>query len=85
LRACSRPWSVRSPSESRSIALSASIGVSVCPLNGEEPDVLLRNADQAMLIAKQSGRSRCSLFDTELEGRALCTRPPPMSKGPRGR
>lgn len=57
-------------SESRSIALSASIGVSVCPLNGEEPDVLLRNADQAMLIAKQSGRSRCSLFDTELEGRA---------------
>jgi predicted signal transduction protein with EAL and GGDEF domain len=40
------------------------------PTEREEPDVLLRNADQAMLIAKQSGRSRCSLFDTELEGRA---------------
>ena len=32
---------------------------------GEEPDVLLRHADQAMLLAKQSGRARYALFDTE--------------------
>ena len=56
-------------SDAREITLSASIGVSVCPLDGEEPDVLLRNADQAMLMAKQSGRNRYSLFDTELDHR----------------
>ncbi len=57
-------------SETRDIAISASIGVSVCPLDGEEPEVLLRNADQAMLMAKQSGRNRYCLFDTELDHRA---------------
>ncbi|WP_296573576.1 bifunctional diguanylate cyclase/phosphodiesterase [Zoogloea sp.] len=57
-------------SENRDITISASIGVSVCPLDGEEPEILLRNADQAMLMAKQSGRNRYCLFDTELDHRA---------------
>lgn len=66
-KAVGRPASI---SETRDIAISASIGVSVCPLDGEEPEVLLRNADQAMLMAKQSGRNRYCLFDTELDHRA---------------
>lgn len=51
------------------IRISASAGVALFPRDGEEPDVLLRHADQAMLLAKQSGRARYALFDTELEQR----------------
>lgn len=66
LHALARPMRV---SENQEFSISASIGVSVCPLDGGEPDILLRNADRAMLMAKQSGRNRYSLFDTELERR----------------
>ncbi|MDO8464401.1 MAG: EAL domain-containing protein [Gallionella sp.] len=45
--------------------LSASIGVSLYPLDDEDPDILLRHADQAMYSAKQSGRNRYYLYDTE--------------------
>lgn len=45
------------------LQISASIGVALYP--DDEPDVetLLRHADQAMYIAKQSGRNRYHLFD----------------------
>ncbi|MDD5300124.1 MAG: EAL domain-containing protein [Gallionella sp.] len=45
--------------------LSASIGVALYPLDDEDPDILLRHADQAMYTAKQSGRNRYYLYDTE--------------------
>ena len=36
--------------------ISASMGVTLFPLDGAEPDMLLRHADQAMYQAKQAGR-----------------------------
>ena len=45
------------------IELSASIGVSLFPTDDNDPDALLRNADQAMYLAKQTGRNRYHLFD----------------------
>ncbi|MDP2825367.1 MAG: EAL domain-containing protein [Sulfuritalea sp.] len=45
--------------------LSASIGVTLYPLDGADPDALIRHADQAMYDAKQGGRNRYSLFDAE--------------------
>lgn len=51
--------------DGQTLTTTASIGVSVCPFDGSEPDTLLRNADHAMLMAKQSGRNRIRLFDTE--------------------
>jgi diguanylate cyclase (GGDEF)-like protein/PAS domain S-box-containing protein len=66
ITAISRPISIHAGSE---VGFSASIGVAVSPHDGEDPDVLLRHADQAMLMAKQSGRNRFALFDTELEQR----------------
>ncbi|MCC8994631.1 MAG: EAL domain-containing protein [Candidatus Contendobacter sp.] len=45
------------------IELSASIGVSLFPTDDNDPDALLRNADQAMYVAKQTGRHRYHLFD----------------------
>ncbi len=43
--------------------VTASIGVSLFPSDDSEPDLLLRHADQAMYIAKQSGKNRYHLFD----------------------
>ncbi len=40
------------------VAVSASIGVTFYPTHGEDGDSLLRHADQAMYIAKQTGKNR---------------------------
>ena len=49
------------------VSLSASIGVSIYPLDDEDPDTLLRHADQAMYMAKQSGKNRFHIFDPSLD------------------
>ncbi|MDP2795279.1 MAG: EAL domain-containing protein [Sulfurisoma sp.] len=51
------------------IAVSASIGLTLFPLDHADADTLLRHADQAMYVAKQSGRNRFHLFDTEHDRR----------------
>lgn len=56
------------------ISISASIGVTLYPLDGADPDVLLRHADQAMYTAKQEGRNRYHLFDLEHDRRARAHR-----------
>ena len=43
--------------------VSASIGITIFPDDGADPDLLLRHADQAMYIAKQSGGNRYFMFD----------------------
>ncbi|GAB1393771.1 hypothetical protein MASR1M60_19350 [Rhodocyclaceae bacterium] len=53
-----------------SISISASIGVTLYPLDSADPEVLLRHADQAMYAAKQEGRNRYHLFDLEHDRRA---------------
>jgi diguanylate cyclase (GGDEF)-like protein/PAS domain S-box-containing protein len=54
----------------QSFSLSASIGVTLFPQDGGDPDTLLRHADQAMYIAKQAGRNRFHLFDARHDERA---------------
>lgn len=49
-------------SESYEVTVGASIGVTFYPLNGHDPDILLRQADQAMYQAKKSGRNCVFLF-----------------------
>ncbi|MEH6443160.1 MAG: EAL domain-containing protein [Oceanospirillaceae bacterium] len=44
--------------------LSASIGVTLYPQDNVDADLLLRHADQAMYVAKESGKNRYHLFDT---------------------
>lgn len=43
---------------------SASIGVTLYPLDQAEPELLIRHADQAMYMAKRAGRGRFKLFDS---------------------
>lgn len=49
--------------DEKAITISASIGVSLCPLDDVELDVLLRYADQAMYQAKQEGKNNYRFFD----------------------
>ena len=45
--------------------VSASIGVTLFPFDDGDPDALLRHADNAMYRAKQEGRNRYHMFDTD--------------------
>jgi len=49
------------------LKISASIGLTLFPLDDADPESLMRHADQAMYVAKRSGRNRYSLFDTSLD------------------
>ncbi len=42
--------------------ISASMGISLYPLDGKNVDILIKNADAAMYRAKQRGRNRCQLY-----------------------
>jgi len=44
--------------------VSASIGVTLYPQDSADADQLMRHADQAMYVAKESGKNRYHLFDT---------------------
>jgi diguanylate cyclase (GGDEF)-like protein/PAS domain S-box-containing protein len=44
--------------------VSASIGVTLYPQDNVDADQLVRHADQAMYVAKESGKNRYHLFDT---------------------
>ena len=50
--------------------ISGSMGITLCPQDGRTPDELLRNADQAMYVAKQAGRNRFSFFTAEMRDSA---------------
>lgn len=52
------------------LQVSASIGVSLTASTASDPDILLRQADQAMYIAKQMGRNRFHLVDAHYENAA---------------
>ena len=47
----------------QTLYVSASIGVTLYPQDGADPDQLMRHADQAMYQAKQAGKNRYHLFD----------------------
>ena len=52
------------------VTVSASIGVTRFPLDDNDPDTLLRHADQAMYVAKQAGRNRYQFYDPESDRRS---------------
>lgn len=53
--------------DSHIIKISASIGVSFYAENHEDGDTLLRQADQAMYVAKQMGKNRYHLYDAQYD------------------
>jgi diguanylate cyclase (GGDEF)-like protein len=47
--------------------IKASIGISVYPSDGDNPDLLLKNADLAMYEAKLKGKNNYALFTKEMD------------------
>lgn len=54
-----------------SLTLSVSIGIAICPSDGDDPKTLLRHADVAMYHAKEAGRSAFQFFSPEMNSRVL--------------
>jgi diguanylate cyclase (GGDEF)-like protein len=65
--AVSEPFSL----EEQILSISGSIGISVFPKDGETPDTLIRNADAAMYLAKDRGRSNFQFFMPSLNKSAF--------------
>ncbi len=63
LKALSKPFML----DSRQASISASIGITVFPDDGEEAEILLRNADHAMYKAKRAGRNAFRVFTGDLK------------------
>jgi len=56
--------------EGRSLVVTASIGVSVHPHDGDSAELLLRHADVALYGAKQRGRNRVQVYYSQLSASA---------------
>ena len=51
------------------VVVGASIGIAFCPTDGNDADVLLKNADLALYRAKADGRGTCRFFETTMDAR----------------
>ena len=65
--AISEPFSL----EEQILSVSGSIGIAIFPKDGETPDTLIRNADAAMYLAKDRGRSNFQYFMPSLNKSAF--------------
>ncbi|MCG8509870.1 MAG: EAL domain-containing protein, partial [Rhodospirillales bacterium] len=55
--------------EETEVFISPSIGISLWPDDGDDPETLVRNADTALLRAKAAGRNTYSFFTQEMDER----------------
>ncbi len=55
----------------RELTVTCSIGISVCPEDGNDVDALLKHADAAMYQAKQAGRDNFQFFTSSINQRVL--------------
>jgi diguanylate cyclase (GGDEF)-like protein/PAS domain S-box-containing protein len=51
------------------LAITASIGISIYPNDGDDAESLLKAADTAMYYAKDRGGNRCQLFNSDMKAR----------------
>ncbi len=57
--------------DDKEIFTSCSIGIAVCPGDGEEVDTLLKHADLAMYQAKEQGRNNFQFFSRQMNDKVL--------------
>jgi diguanylate cyclase (GGDEF)-like protein/PAS domain S-box-containing protein len=53
--------------ERHNVSVTASIGISIYPLDGEEENALIKSADVAMYRSKQQGRNQLCFADCDIE------------------
>lgn len=66
LEALAQPFQI----DGRELFTTASIGVAIYPIDGEEPLTLLKSADTAMYVAKSRGRNNLQFFSEEMNAAA---------------
>lgn len=57
--------------DNREITITTSIGVSIFPKDGKTTDILLRNADAAMYLAKKNGANHYQFYSEDLNRESL--------------
>ena len=57
--------------EGHDLDIAGSIGISICPGDGEDAETLIKNADTAMYHAKESGRNNFQFFKPEMNRQAV--------------
>jgi diguanylate cyclase (GGDEF)-like protein/PAS domain S-box-containing protein len=67
LSSLAEPFSV----DHKYLDISASIGVSTYPGDGQDAETLLHKADTAMYAAKKLGRNNCQFFKVDMQARVL--------------
>jgi diguanylate cyclase (GGDEF)-like protein len=67
LKSITEPYFV----DGNEIHISASIGISVCPEDGEDADTIIKHAEAAMYQAKAQGRNNYQFFTRHINERAL--------------
>ncbi|MGH6740587.1 MAG: putative bifunctional diguanylate cyclase/phosphodiesterase, partial [Bradyrhizobium sp.] len=66
----SRPYDI----DGRHIVIGTSIGIAIAPGDGANPDLLLKNADMALYLAKGDGRGTHRFFEREMDKRLQARR-----------
>jgi diguanylate cyclase (GGDEF)-like protein/PAS domain S-box-containing protein len=70
VEAVSAPYEI----EGHQIVIGTSIGIALAPIDGENPDELLKNADLALYRAKADGRGTYRFFEAGMDARAQARR-----------
>jgi diguanylate cyclase (GGDEF)-like protein len=70
IEAISAPYEI----DGRRIAITASVGIAMAPADGQEPDILLKNADLALYRAKADGGGTYRFFEREMDARMQARR-----------
>jgi diguanylate cyclase (GGDEF)-like protein len=56
------------------LVISTSIGIAIAPMDGQDADAILKNADLALYRAKLEGKATYRLFEPEMDARAKVRR-----------
>jgi diguanylate cyclase (GGDEF)-like protein/PAS domain S-box-containing protein len=67
LKALCAPFEI----DEHKLSITASIGVTTFPDDGQDATTLIKNADLAMYQAKEKGRNNCQFFETAMNVRAV--------------
>ena len=67
LEAIAEPFTIAN----RRIEVSASLGISLFPGDGDDQETLVRNADAAMNRAKEAGRNNCQIYTQSIHALAI--------------
>jgi diguanylate cyclase (GGDEF)-like protein/PAS domain S-box-containing protein len=70
INALSEPYEI----DGHHVLIGTSIGIALVPIDGSDPDQILKNADMALYRAKAEGRSRYCFFEPGMDARMQARR-----------